>query len=165
MATLYIMCGLAFSGKSTLARKIADHTGGQRIAFDELWIEEQKIHSIKQGGEGWEFIRKVAKDKIAKALGNGESVVYDDTNPRFEHREEMRNIAKNLGYGTVVVYVNTPIEIIRQREQANRISPNRHEVEPTNFQETVDQMETPGPGENVLEFTPNTNLDEFLKTI
>lgn len=42
MSKLYIMCGLAFSGKSTLARKIAEHTNSKLIAFDKLWVEKDK---------------------------------------------------------------------------------------------------------------------------
>lgn len=39
MTNLYIMRCLAFSGKSTLARKIAERTGSRLIAFDKLWVE------------------------------------------------------------------------------------------------------------------------------
>ena len=79
---LYIMCGLAFSGKSTLARKIASHTGSKIIAFDKLWVDKDKEKPIHKGVKGWRFIRKVAQDAIARTLQAEKSVVYDDNNVR-----------------------------------------------------------------------------------
>lgn len=52
MTNLYIMCGLAFSGKSTLARKIAERTGSRLIAFDKLWVKKEKEQPITKGDEG-----------------------------------------------------------------------------------------------------------------
>src|SRR3990167_10908838 len=109
MTKLYILCGLAFSGKSTLARKIVEHTKSKLIAFDKLWVEKNKDKPVPKGAEGWRFIRKVAQDEVTKALQEGNSVVYDDNNVRFEHREELREIARRLGAKDVVIYLNTPL--------------------------------------------------------
>ena len=65
---------------------------------------------------GWRFIRKVDQDEVAKALQEGNSVVYDDNNIRFEHREELREVARRLNLRSIVVYLNTQIEVIRERE-------------------------------------------------
>lgn len=165
MATLYIMCGLAFAGKSTLARRIAEHTGSKLIAFDKLWVEKEKEQPISKDDAGWRFIRKVAQDEIAKTLKKENPVVYDDNNVRFEHREEVRVIARNLGANPVVIYLSTPIELIKEREQINKSTGERHEVDPENFQKVVDQLEVPTSKENVLEFTPNTDIEEFLKKL
>ena len=62
------MCGIAFSGKSTLARKIAEHTGSKRIAFDELWVEKDKDKPMPKDADGWKYIRKVAQDEVLKSL-------------------------------------------------------------------------------------------------
>ena len=165
MANLYIMCGLAFSGKSTLARKIAESTGSKLIAFDKLWVEKEKEQPITKGDEGWRFIRKVAQDEIANTFREGRSVVYDDNNVRFEHREEVRAIAKNLGVKPIVIYLNTPMELIREREKVNKTTSERHEVEPENFQKVAEQLEVPTLNENVLEFTPNTDIEKFLSEL
>lgn len=159
------MCGLAFAGKSTLARKIAKYTGSKFIAFDKLWAKKEKERPISKDAKGWEFIRKVAKDKILKCLRRGTSVVYDDTNVRFEHREELRKVAKKAGSDSVVIYLSTPLEVIKAREHVNKATGERHEVEPKNFQIVLEQLEPPSSGENVLEFKPNTNIEEFLKKL
>lgn len=165
MANLYIMCGLAFSGKSTLARKIAERTGSRLVAFDKLWIEKDKEHPVPEGVEGWKFIRKVGQDEVAKALQEGSSVVYDDNNIRFEHREELREVARRCNARPVVVYLNTPMKVIRQREATNRNTGERHEVEQENFQAVLEQLETPTVDENMLEFTPNMDIEKFLREL
>lgn len=163
---LYIMCGLAFSGKSTLARKIAEKTDSDLVAFDQLWVLKDKEKPISKDADGWRFIRKVAQEEVAKKLTDGKSVVYDDNNVKKEHRDELQRVAKNAGVGAVVVYLNTPLEIIRQREQANRTSHERHEVEPENFNTVLEQLEPPMELEGkVIEFTPETNLENFLDNL
>ena len=165
MNNLYIMCGLAFSGKSTLARKIAERTRSRLIAFDKLWVEKEKEQPIIKGDEGWRFIRKVAQDEIVNSLKEGQSVVYDDNNVRFEHREEVREIARNLRANPIVIYLNTPMELIRERELVNKTTGERHEVESENFQKVVDQLEIPTSSENVLEFTSETDTEKFLSEL
>lgn len=159
------MCGLAFAGKSTLARKIAEHTNSKLIAFDKLWVEKEKEGLVTKGSEGWRFIRKTAQDEISKSLRRGVSVVYDDNNPKFDHREEIRKIAKEIGSDSVVIYLSTPLEVIRAREQANRSTGERHEVTPENFQTVLEHFEPPTPDENILEFKPDTNVEKFLKKL
>lgn len=163
--TLYIMCGLAFAGKSTLARKISEQTGSKLIAFDKLWLEKDKKHPIPKGVEGWKFIRKVGQDEIAKALSEGNSVVYDDNNVRFEHRDELREVARKFGARAVVVYLNTPLELVREREAINKTTGQRHDVEPENFNVVLEQFQIPTTQENVMEFKPGMNLDEWVKKL
>lgn len=165
MVSLYIMCGLAFSGKSTLARKISEHTGAKVIAFDKLWVEKEKEQPVPQGDEGWKLIRKIGQEEVAKALKEGVSVVYDDNNPRFQHREELRQIAKKIGARDITIYLNTPIETIREREITNRVSGERHEVEPVNFEKVSQDIEAPTANESFLEFTPDTDIKEFLQKL
>ncbi len=150
---LYIMCGLAFSGKSTLARKLVEHTGSKFIAFDKLWVEKDKEKPVPKNSEGWRYIRDVAQKEILNSLKSGSSVVYDDNNPRKEHREELKKVAREAGAEAVVVYLDTPLSVVRNREEANRTSKERHDVE------------IPTADENVVVFTPEISIDEFLKTL
>ncbi len=127
----------------SIARQIVEHTGAKVIAFDKLWVDKEKEQPIPKGDEGWEFIRKVGLNEVAKALSEGASVVYDDNNPRFEHREEVRDIARKLGIKETVIYLNTPMETIRARETTNKTTGERHEVELENFQKVAQDFEAP----------------------
>jgi predicted kinase len=159
------MCGVAFAGKSTLARRISNATGSKIIAFDKLWVEKGKEQPVPKDAEGWRFIRKVGQDMVEKALKEGTSIVYDDNNVRFDHREELREIARKLGVQEITVYLNTPMELIRQREASNKTTGERHEVEPNNFQTVLEQLEVPTQEENVLEFRPEMNINEWLRNL
>ena len=159
------MCGLAFSGKSTLARKISEHTGSKLVAFDKLWVEQDKEKPVPKGSEGWRYIRDLATTEILAILKSGTSVVYDDNNPRKEHREELRSVAKNAGADAVVIYLDTSLDVIRAREEANRSSQDRHDVEPENFEKVMKDLEIPTADENVIVFTPEMNIDDFIKKL
>ena len=157
------MCGLAFSGKSTLARKIADYIPADLVAFDKLWVETDKEKPVPKDAEGWRYIRDLAQERVLANLKAGKSVVYDDNNPRKEHREELRQVAKEAGVGAVVIYLDTPLDIIRAREKANRVSQDRHDVEPENFEKVLQDMEVPTEDENVIAFRPEMDINYFLK--
>ena len=159
------MCGLAFSGKSTLARKIAEHTDNKLVAFDKLWVEQDKEKPVPKGSEGWRYIRDLATTEILAILKSGTSVVYDDNNPRKEHREELRSVAKNAGADAVVIYLDTSLDVIRAREEANRSSKDRHDVELENFEKVMKDLEIPTADENVIVFTPEMNIDDFIKKL
>jgi len=165
MSYLYIMSGLAFSGKSTLAKQIAVDTNSKLIAFDQLWVEMEKKQPVSKDAVGWRFIRNVGQEEVAKALKAGSSVVYDDNNVRVEHRDELRQIAKELGAEAIVIYLNTPMSVIREREERNRITGARHEVDPINFQTVAEQLQEPPDEENVLRFTPEDNAKDWLNKL
>lgn len=165
MTKLFIMCGLAFSGKSTLAEKIAEQDGYKLIAFDKLWVETEKSRSVPKDAEGWRLIRDLAQEEILAALKSGVSVVYDDNNAKKEHRDELRNVAKEAGVESQVIYLDTSMNIIRLREETSKILQNRHEVEPENFNKVLQDFEPPTPDENTMVYKPKDNLQEFIKKI
>jgi len=41
--TLYIMCGVGFAGKSTLAKKIAEYTGATLVSQDAMYFEKEEV--------------------------------------------------------------------------------------------------------------------------
>lgn len=159
------MCSLAFSGKSTLARKIAEHTGSELIAFDKLWVEQDKEKPVPKGAEGWRYIRDLAQKNVLVSLQAGKSVVYDDNNPRKEHREELRSVAQKAGVKAVVIYLDTSLSVIRAREETNRSSQDRHDVEPENFEKVMKDLEVPTVDENTIVFTPEMNIENFIKNL
>lgn len=159
------MCGLPFSGKTTLAKKIAEHTGAKLIAFDQLWLElgkDTNVAHLLKGDEGWRFTRSVAKERIAECLKNSRSVVYDDINVKREHREELREVAKHHGAMAIVVYIDTPLAIREEREKDNLFTKRRHDVEPVNSKKALAQFDKPGPPEQLIVFAFENNLEEWL---
>ena len=80
---VYAMCGLASSGKSTVAAIMARQLGIELISLDAI-NSERGLH----GGEGmsdqqWEETSFIAMARFRALLEQGRSVVVDDT---FSHR-------------------------------------------------------------------------------
>ena len=82
--TLTLMCGLSFSGKSTLARGLAEELGAHLVSLDAINHERGL-----RGGEGipldeWATSNGIAHERAGVLLAAGGDVVVDDTgSPRF----------------------------------------------------------------------------------
>ena len=161
--TLYILCGLLFSGKTTLGKKIADIKNAQMIAFDRIWAKEKpRLAPDIDEVEEWRAVLKVAHARLRETLEANKSVVYDDVNQTRDQREVLRQIAKDVDASFVIVYLNTPLNIIRDREAQNRLSKERHQVASVNFDKAVKYWEKPITEENVVEFKPEMDVDDWL---
>ena len=166
MPTLYAMCGLPFSGKTTLAKKIADYKKTEMIAFDWIWEKEKPMLTPDiDKVEEWKAVLNVAHERIRQALDNGKSVVYDDVNQTRDQRDVLRQIAKDSNSTFVIVHLNTPLNIIRDRETKNKTSKERHQVASVNFEKALRYWEDPTAEENVVEFRPDTSVEEFIKML
>lgn len=163
---LYILCGLPFAGKTYLAKKIATHIRGKLIAFDQLWlklVKDPNLPTPVKGDEGWRLTRQAAKIRIVALLKTNQTVVYDDTNVRFEHRDELRNLAEHCGAKPVVVYVDTPEEVRTARMKQNLLEKRRHDVESDNLKTALAQFEPPAQAENVIIYDQSMDLDQWMK--
>lgn len=158
--------GMPFSGKSTLSKAIAKHKQIPLVGFDSMW-EAEKLN-LKEGMsdvEEWEYIKKKSLEKIEELIKQGKSAVYDDTNPKKEHRDQFRAVANKLSMQTRVVFVDTPIDVIIERQKENESSQERHSLSKENFENIKSQMELPGEDENVIVFTPQDDLQKWLSRL
>ena len=110
------MCGVGFSGKTTLAKEIAKHTGAVFVSQDMMYVEKKDELNIDEDDDGqWRMLLDMCKERILENLEKGNSVVFDNISTRFEHRQELRQLAKVAEAKTRVVFLDTPIELQRQR--------------------------------------------------
>ncbi len=164
--TLYIMCGVGFSGKSTLAKKISEYTGAVLVSQDGLFFEKEKELDLDQDSDKqWRMLLDMCLKRIKENLEVGKSVVFDNTNTKFEHREELRELAKSAGAETKVIFLDTPIGIQKERQKKNRESGERHDVKQEYLDQAVAELEVPDKDENTVTFKPNTDINEFLKNL
>ena len=76
--TLYIMCGLGFSGKSTLAKKISEYKNAALVGQDAIYFEKEKeLDPTLTSAQEWELIWNIAIERVISELEKGKSVVYD----------------------------------------------------------------------------------------
>ena len=161
---LYIMCGVGFSGKSTLAKKIAEYKNAVLVSQDGIYFESPDAFD-QDNDNDWEKILTIAKTRIRENLEKGDSVVFDNTNTRRAHRDELRDIAKEYEAQTVVIYLDTSLETQVERQIKNKESAERHDVKQEYLDAARAELEIPASDENVFIFTPDTNINDWLKQL
>jgi predicted kinase len=82
MNKLIILCGIPFSGKSTLAKELADKLGAIRIDLDEVKFDlfGKGIHDSEIDQSGWDKIYQEMYKKIETALKERQTVIHDTGN-------------------------------------------------------------------------------------
>lgn len=163
---LYIMCGLGFSGKSTLAKKIAEYKNIELVSQDAIYFEKEKeLDPNLTSDEEWELIWNISIDRIIEKLKEGKSVVYDSTNTKKEHRDRFRKIALENEAKVVVVYLQTPDKLLIERQMKNKETKERHDVKQEYLDQARRELEIPTEDENLFLFTPETNFEEWIKKL
>src|SRR4051794_16076632 len=105
------MCGLSFSGKTTLARRISQATGGTIVSYDHLYATAPRDESIS-GLDEWYLVMGLVHEHAKARLAAGSSVIIDNLNEDLVDRDQLRAIASEHGAETIVVHVDTPLEVI-----------------------------------------------------
>ncbi len=162
MLTTYIMCGLAFSGKSSAAQRVAEILSCVLISLDAINHERGL-----DGGEGipveeWERTSHIAMERLEVALRGGRSIVVDDT---FSHRflrDRCRAVAERSGSRFLILYMDTPLPVIEARRLANDRNPTRHRVRDEVFAAHRDGFQHPAAGEPFVRITDDTTLTAWL---
>ena len=156
------MSGLPFSGKSTLSKKIAQSLGIKRISFDDVWINTPIIPGDNDI-EKWKFISQKCEDFVVDELKNNRSVIYDNLGDRLEHRDKLRQLAENNNADFKLIYIDISKEEVINRRADNLKTGDRHQVSDFDFNTALDSFEIPSPSENSIIFTPNQNVEEWIK--
>lgn len=161
--TVYAMCGLAFSGKSSAAGVIARELQAELISLDTINHERGL-----RGGEGmsdaqWEETSFMAMERLRALLKQGRSVVLDDT---FSHRflrERCKGVAEDHGCGFVILFMDTPLAVIEARREANRRNPTRHAIRDEVFAHHRDRFQFPTDDEPVIRVASEHDLLRWLE--
>lgn len=114
------MCGRSFSGKSTHALEIARSHNAVIISLDEINLERGLVSGAGLEISDWIESTRIAHDRAAKFLRQGQSVVVDDTNSLKFLRDDWRKLAFECKSNFEIVWL--PISEV---EQAQRVSANR----------------------------------------
>ncbi|WP_370545163.1 AAA family ATPase [Herbiconiux sp. VKM Ac-1786] len=146
-ATLIVLCGRSFSGKSTLGIALAASWGAEVVSLDA--INERR--GLPSGHvipvEEWQRTHEVARGEVVALLASRRSVVLDDTSSLRFLREGWRALAREAGAVFALVFVDTARDEIERRVRANRADPVRHDVEDGVLAEHLDGFEAPGADE------------------
>jgi len=124
--TLTLLCGLAFSGKSTLARRLVAGTDVRCVSLDEIIASR----GLPSGGEGlpaaeWIAAHRVACERVAALAAGGHGILVDDTNCYRWLRDSFRAVVAPYGYETLVLFLDVGPAAVRARVEANRSTAER----------------------------------------
>lgn len=164
MSKLYIFCGLPFSGKTTITKRLADLLSWKRIDLDEVKFDlfgiNVKDADIDQ--EGWDKIYQEMYQRIDRALDMGETVIQDAGNFTKSERDIVRGIGEKHAAEAITVFVDTSVNEARKRLTQNRNSKERFNVSDEDFESTVKEMEPPGESEKHLIYKETDSIESWI---
>lgn len=168
--TLFIFCGLPFSGKTTFGKLLADTYGFIRVDMDEIKFAHgfQDVSDDNMSNEDWKKIYEEVYQKIGATLATGNSVICDFSNLERSERDALRDIANHYNSSSVVAYFNAPAEFIRARWLKNKITNARFDLTKKVMEEAIHDIEIPTNDERVITLDyrrPEEWLDAFKNVL
>ena len=156
------MCGMPFSGKTTLGKAIAKYLDVSYISLDEI-NEARGLF----GGDGipvgeWEKTHYLAMQESVKLMKTGLDIILDDTNCFRRLRDRFRNFAAQHGYRTALVFLDIPLSEIWRRIENNDRTQARHKVTKNIVTEMAETFESPQADEATMIYTAKQSIDEWI---
>lgn len=159
---LIALCGLAFSGKSTIARQVAAALGTGLISYDAINKSRGFDGGAAIADSEWERTSLMAAAQARAMLLAGRSVVIDDT---FSHRflrDRFRQVAAASAVPFVLLFVDTPLSVVEARIAENARTKARAHIAPDVFAHHRDRFQFPGDDESPVRLASADDLERWL---
>lgn len=165
MPRVYILCGLSFSGKTTLALALLQRFDLLRVSIDEINNSRGVgLDNALIAPEDWDITFREAYRQLGEYLCSGRSVVYDAGNFQRAEREEARAVATQNGADSLLIYAATSPAVARQRWLRNRLNRERHDVRDDYFELGLTLLEPPTADENALLYDSEQDAHAWIET-
>ncbi len=150
--TLFILCGLPYSGKTYIAKEIMKYVPMIYVSIDNIFHEHGYDWNVNKLPDeiAWTEIFDVSYEKARKALNQSLNVLYDSTNHTKISRDDLRKVAGSVGADTNVIFIDVPVDTIYKRWEENKVNKTRSIVDRKLVDMTIKAFEKPIKGENVL---------------
>ena len=163
MKNLLLICGYSFSGKSTLANKIAKELSETEIiSLDKINQERGFDISKDISIENWEQTHQIAIERIKSSIDK--NLLIDDTNMFKKHRVRFAEAGISVGYVPITIFIDTPKEVVLKRYMDYKET-DRHVPPKEAFEFVLENFEAPVPEENVINFQYNSKFNKFISEL
>lgn len=169
--TLFILCGEAFSGKSTLSKEIARHYGAEVMGRDRIYFALEEMLALEDTPEDdddklwtndlWPIAVQGAKNHLLL----GKSVVFDDVCLQRWRRDELRTVATAAGARSVLIFLDVPAEVLKTRKDKNKETKERHEVPSSWLEKGAQELERPTEEEHPFIYGADADVDAWFKKL
>jgi predicted kinase len=159
-AQLFILSGPPFAGKSTLARALEARFGLVRIEIDEV-LRARGLDIERE--DAWRIAFQRSFRRLHHALAAGTSVVWDAASLTRQQRDRIRATGEAYGACVYLIYLATSDHERDRRRRANLRSGERIDVPKAAFDDARQAFEVPTEDEDLIRFTPDVNLDEWIE--
>jgi predicted kinase len=154
---LIYTCGYPFSGKSTLARTIADETGFSVVAVDDK--------SSGNTNSSWLRAYLSAYAALFRCFERGESVVFDSVAHTRKSRKRLAKHADTYDARFIGIWLDVDPMLADRRRLENLSRPVRPDVPHDDFKTIVDTFELPDPDETMLTYSPHISPTSWVNQI
>lgn len=159
-----MLCGTPFSGKSTLARALAERFELAHIEIDQVHVE-RGVLAHERGhldDRDWLTAFQISYRRLIRLLDQGRSVVWDATSYYRAQRDRVRRVAGEHGARVALIYLDTPEEMARARIERNRVVRSRWDIPDDAFTSLSLALEPPTADEDPIRFAPEDDLDDWM---
>jgi len=165
MKSLYLLCGLAFSGKSTLAAALSSHLGAAVVSLDQINAARGLDGGAGIPPEEWGRTHQQALVEVEQALRSDLSAIVDDTNCFRFLRDNYRSVARRCGVETTVIYLDVPVSVALARLRSNEETGARSGMTEPVFVDLVEKFEPPAADERVLVLPSEAAPETWVKVV
>lgn len=163
--TQYLLCGIPFSGKTTLGKELAKKLGFIHINLDEIKKEKGygEVSDDDVSDKVWKEIFNEADKKLIKALKLGKDVANETAWVARKWRDRARRVAQKAGFSTKIIYLKTPLEIAKKRWEENRLQKKRYDTTDKEFADYIKDFEEPTQNENLIIYDQTVSIKDWIK--
>ena len=163
----YILCGLPFSGKTTLANLLKKHYGFSIASTDDKKMEHgyPRDHYVWIPEAKWQEILSQTYKMILDNLKQRRDVVFDYTNSLKSERENCIELAKQTNSDYQILWITTSKDLARKRYYENKQTKQRHDIAEEFFEKALQIVEPPIGEKHVLQLDGTKNPEDWIKEI